>query len=160
MAMFGRARITGVDDAKGVQTLQIGLNGETRDAVESFQAYGFTGVPIPGAEAVVAFVGGGRDNGYVLAVNDRRHRIKGLQQGEVAVYNNAGASIVLKADGSVLITAPGGVTVDTPNLAVTGDIIDQSAGAGKSMAAMRQIFNGHTHVNPEGGNVPPPNEQM
>ena len=47
------------------------------------------------------FVGGRRDHGLVLAVDDRRHRKRDLQPGEVALYTDAGQSLLLKADGTI-----------------------------------------------------------
>lgn len=103
--MVARAVVQLVDDKPRLQVLQLGvLADETRDGCERVQEYGFTSVPLPGAEAVVLFVGGRRDHGLVVGVDDRRHRLAGLKAGEVAVYNNAGASVVLKADGSIEVT--------------------------------------------------------
>jgi phage baseplate assembly protein V len=103
--MIARAVVQLVDDEAKLQMLQLGvLADETRDQVERVQNYGFTCVPLRGAEAVVLFVDGRRDHGLVVAVDDRRHRMAGLQPGEVAVYNHVGASVVLKADGSVEVT--------------------------------------------------------
>ena len=78
-----------VDDGKKMQALQLALLAdEAQDGVERFQQYGFTGVPLAGAEALVVFLGGNRDHGIVLAVDDRRYRIKGLEDGEVALYTH------------------------------------------------------------------------
>ncbi|WP_431477838.1 phage baseplate assembly protein domain-containing protein [Massilia eburnea] len=56
---------------------------------------GFTSVPKPGAEGVVVFVGGNRDHGLVIAVEDRRFRLKGLASGEVAIYDDQGQKVHL-----------------------------------------------------------------
>jgi phage gp45-like len=58
-------------------------------------------VPLAGAEAAVLFVGGIRDHALVVAVDDRRYRKTGLQPGEVALYTDQGAYVLLKR-GSVL----------------------------------------------------------
>ena len=53
--MVARALVTKVDDNAAVQGLQLALlDGETRGDVERVQNYGFTSVPAPDAEAVVA----------------------------------------------------------------------------------------------------------
>lgn len=39
-----------------------------------------------------------------LCVADRRYRLTGLAGGEVAIYNDKGASVVMKADGSIELT--------------------------------------------------------
>ncbi len=110
--MVARAVVQLVDDTGKLQVVQLGvLADETRDGCERFQEYGFTSVPLPGAEAVVLFAGGRRDHGLVVAVDDRRHRMVGLQPGEVALYNNAGANAVLRADGAIELAAASGATV-------------------------------------------------
>lgn len=109
--MVSRAIVTLVDDSQQMQIVQLGILGdETRAGLERFQNYGFTGVPMDDgkAEAAVVFVGGRRDHGLVIAVDDRRYRLTGLQKGEVAVYNKFGAKVLLKADGSIEVN--GGTT--------------------------------------------------
>jgi len=107
--MVARAVVKLVADGGKLQSLQVMVGAdETREACERFQEYGFTSVPLPGAEAVVVFVGGRRDHALVAAVDDRRYRPTGLADGEVAVYHKDGARIQLAADGSITITAKPG----------------------------------------------------
>lgn len=124
--LVSRAVVKRVDDGTTLQTIQALVGeGEVRDGLERFQPYGLTSAPEPGAEAVVLFVGGRRDNGYVVAVDDRRYRLTGLAQGEVALYSKTGASVVLKADGSVEVNAAPGASVvlngGIQNVARVGD---------------------------------------
>ncbi len=106
--MVARAVVSLVDDSQRMQTLQIGvLADETRESVERVQNYGFTSVPHSDAEAVVLFVGGRRDHGLAVAVDDRRYRVSNLAAGEVAVYSSAGSSVILRADGSIEIAGNG-----------------------------------------------------
>jgi phage baseplate assembly protein V len=110
--LVARAVVQLVDDGRKLQLVQLGVGpDETRAGVERFQEYGFTSVPLPGSEAVVLFVGGHRDHGLVVAVDDRRYRMKDLQPGDVALYNAAGAFVLLKADGSIEVTAKAGSDV-------------------------------------------------
>ncbi|RYY25248.1 MAG: phage baseplate assembly protein V [Sphingomonadales bacterium] len=98
--MIGRAVIAAVNDDPRVQEVQIDLlDGESSDGVEHFQSYGLTSHPPVGLEALVAFVGGLRSHGVVVAVGDRKFRMVGLQQGEVALYDDQGQSVHLKRDG-------------------------------------------------------------
>lgn len=132
--LVSRAVVSRVDDDTKLQTLQVKAGeDEVRDGLERFQQYGLTSVPEPDAEAVVLFVGGRRDVGYVLAVEDRRYRLKGLQQGEVALYSKTGASVVLKADGSVEVNpAPGQVV----KLAGEMDAVAKGAALNSAIATL------------------------
>lgn len=86
---IGRAVLAMVSDAKAIQTVQAQLLAdETQDNVERIQEYGYTSVPLPGAEAVLVFVGGQRDHGLVIATDDRRYRPKGLVGGESCLYTD------------------------------------------------------------------------
>lgn len=123
--MVARGVVSLVNDALKVQGLQVQLlPGEVRD-MERFQNYGFTSHPHPGAEACAAFVGGNRDHGIVLAVDDRRYRLKGLAQGEVAIYTDEdqsghrihlkrGNEIHLIAGASSIVIKPSGITLAAP----------------------------------------------
>lgn len=163
-----------VNDALKLQEVQIALLAdETRDGVERFQNYGLTSVPLSGAEGVFLSVGGSRDHGIVIAIDDRRYRLKGLQPGEVALYDDQGQVIKLKRGKaieitgcdtltaicavSVTVTAPlvtieasTKVLLTTPllevsgNITAGGNIADQ--GGSKTMAGMREVFDTHNHV--------------
>lgn len=100
-----RAVVDLVDDSTDLQELQlVVLDGEVVADAERFQDYGFTSVPITGAEAVVLFPNGDRAHPLVVAVDDRRNRPINLQASEVALYSQNGQRVLLKADGSVEIT--------------------------------------------------------
>jgi phage baseplate assembly protein V len=86
--MISRAILNAVNDAGGIQLVQVKLlEGETRD-VERMQNYGHTSVPLPGAEGLGVSVGGSRNHVVVLVMDDGRHRMKGLKPGEVAMYSH------------------------------------------------------------------------
>lgn len=131
---LARAVVQLVDDGRKLQLLQLGvLDGEVVEEAERFQEYGFTSVPLEGAEAVVLFPNGDRGHPLVVAVDDRRHRLTGLQPGEVAVYNNTGARIRIKADGTVEVDDGSGAVA----LALKSDV-----------DALRTHANSHTHAVP------------
>jgi phage baseplate assembly protein V len=120
--LVSRAIVKRVDDGKKVQALQLGLlHDETRDNVERFQNYGFTSVPLAGAEAVVLFVGGYRDHGLTVMVDDRRYRLTGLAAGEVAIYTDEGDRVVLQRGGTITVTASTKVVVDAPLVELSGN---------------------------------------
>lgn len=93
-AMVSRAVVRLVDDSMKMQLAQISLLAdEVREGVEHFQPYGFTFVPKAGAEAVVVFPQGNREHGIIVQVSDRRYRLVGLAEGEVALYTDEGDKI-------------------------------------------------------------------
>ncbi len=116
--LISRVVLNRADDSKKMQALQLtALDGETRENVERVQQYGFTSVPLAGAEGVAVFVGGYRDHGLVVAMDDRRYRPTGLQVGEVALYSSGGTKVLLKANGDVEITPASGT------VKVNGDVL-------------------------------------
>jgi phage baseplate assembly protein V len=120
--LVSRAVVQLVKDSSQIQEVQIsGLDTETRDDIERFQNYGFTSVPHAGSEAVVLFVGGRRDHGLAIAVDDRRYRIGNLKSGEVAVYTDQGDSIVIKRGGTIEVTAATKVIVNSPAVELAGN---------------------------------------
>jgi phage baseplate assembly protein V len=122
-----RGRMALVDDQKKLQQVQVELLAdETKDNVERFQQYGFTSVPLAGAEALVVFLGGGRDHGIVLAVDDRRYRLTGLENGDVALYTDEGAKIVLGRHQQITVTCDT-LVFDASHVQMTGDTLEISA---------------------------------
>lgn len=120
MMMFARGVLRGVNDANGRQQLQVELlKNEVRDDVEHMQNYGFTSHPL-GGDVAVAFLGGNREQGIVLVVDDRRYRIP-LQAGEVAMYDDQGNKIELLR-GMVKVTAVQHVEVAAPTIKLIGDL--------------------------------------
>jgi len=101
--VVARAVLGLVNDAAKLQAVQVTLQeGVVRDQVERFQQYGLTGVPLSGAEGIALAVGGSTDHTVVIAVDDRRYRLKGLQTGEVALYDDIGHKVYLTRDGIVI----------------------------------------------------------
>ena len=100
-----RGKVTFVNDAAGIQIVQVKFgSGEVIDGMSRVQEYGFTSVPQPGAHAIAIFIGGERNNGAVIATNDLRSRLKGLQPGEVAIYDDLGQKVHLTRTGIVIQT--------------------------------------------------------
>ena len=127
--MVGRAVLTAVDDARQMQSVQVeGLRGEILDRAERFQQYGFSSHPHPGAEALLLAVGGIRQHPIVAAIDDRRYRPTGLEEGEVCLYTDEdkidpfhrivfkrGRVIELSCGDTVLKLEPDGMTLTTPS---------------------------------------------
>lgn len=168
-SMIGRAILSIVNDGGAIQVVQaVPFDGEPRDDIERLQQYGFTGNPHPGAEAVIAFMGGNQDHGVVISVEDRRYRMTGLGTGEVAIYDDLKQSVHLTRSGIVvkgaglpmLFTDTSKITLDADvditgkttvskdveslaNIKAAQDISDQ--GGSHSMGSMRATYNGHDH---------------
>ncbi len=161
LLMVSRAILRRVNDNSSLQQVQISLLAdELRDQVEHFQSYGFTSHPNVGAECAVVFVVGNRDHGLVLAIDDRRYRLKPLKrryrlkplkQGEVALYTDEGDKIHLQRNRTICIEtqtlsiqASQKITLNTPVLEVTGEIQD---GSQTTLSMMRDRYNNHAHPN-------------
>lgn len=110
-----RAVVQLVDDSTKLQLLQLGvLAGETVDAAEHFQPYGFFSVPLPGSEAVVIFPNGDRSHPIVLVAADRRHRPNGGQPGEAGLATDEGDEIRLARGHAIVLSSSGTIHVGSP----------------------------------------------
>ena len=140
--MIGRAVLRAINDGSGTQTMQVELlKDELYDGVERFQEYGFTSVPHAGAETVMVSVGGQRGCGIIVACEDKRYRITGLENGEVALYTDEnetghrihmkrGREIELVSGTTSIMQTPTGVTVTVGAqvLEVTNSVIRLTVG--------------------------------
>lgn len=153
--MASRAILRLVDDSTDWQAVQLDLlDGETRAEVEYAQDYGFTSHPHPDAEVVALSLGGSRDHVVAIKVGDRRYRLKGLQQGEVALYTDEGDKIVLKRGGVIEMTAATKVRLVTPLVEMTGNLdVDGSVLVGGSVTATGDVIGQGTslHTHKHGG---------
>jgi phage gp45-like len=93
-----RSVIHEADDSKFMQEMKGNfMKGESRGGVESPQNYGFTSVVhdadkgqdgsvSDGAEGFVQFMGGNRSFPVCPVMDDRRHRLWGMEKGDTAMY--------------------------------------------------------------------------
>ncbi|KVO95568.1 baseplate assembly protein [Burkholderia ubonensis] len=160
---LARALVTTVNDAGGVQMMQVKLNPlETRDNTPRPVEFGLTSNPPIGSDAFVVFLGGDRSNGVVLGTVHQPSRPKNLAPGETMLYSQDGKYIYVTASGGIVVEAKGqsvtvndattvtinassAVVMNTPTLKVSGDIIDNFGSNSHNMAQMRSIYNTHTH---------------
>lgn len=182
LKMVRRAVVTLVDDSLAMQGLQLtALDKQVIDGAEHFQPYGFTSVPLAGAEAIVANVGGAYNHPVVLVVDDRRYRMKALADGEVAIYTDEGDYIHIKRGGTIDVVAATKVNITAPDVAMSGNLqvagsttltgpvtaestlaatgaLTSASSVGDptgTMADMRGDYNSHAH-----GGSPDPSPQM
>jgi len=116
-----RALLSAVDDSKLMQEIAGSfMKGESRGKIEAPHSYGFTAVPFDpdkgedgkeglGPETFISFMGGNRSFPVAGPIDDRRHRLKGLEKGDVALFRGKddGQQFHMNGIGSFLSTYPG-----------------------------------------------------
>ncbi|MFS7553972.1 phage baseplate assembly protein V, partial [Pasteurella multocida] len=86
-----------VKSGDNIQKAQVsGLAGETLQDVELMQQFGFTSVPPAGTQVVVVPVGGKTTHSIIIATENGAFRVKNLENGETALYDQSGSTIILK----------------------------------------------------------------
>jgi phage baseplate assembly protein V len=135
MLMVGKCVVKAVKDASKVQSMQIEiLSDEIRDDAERYQNYGFTSVPHVGAQGIAVFPGGNRDQPVIIAIEDRRYRLKNLANGEVAMYTDEGDSIIFRR-GNKLEIKTSSLQIETPKLSI------KNAGGQDIIATLSDLVN-------------------
>lgn len=126
--MIARGTLSKAHDNYKLQQVDLKLlRDETKNDVEFFHQFGFTSVPKPGAEAIVLFPGGNRSHGIVIAIADRRYRLTGLEEGDVAFHDDSGQAVKLTRNGIVIETAKSisvksetGIILEAPEVNING----------------------------------------
>lgn len=131
-------------------TAQVILDDETpKDGVENPEPFGFSSAcpDVDDRESITLTFDDDISRCVTLNIGSRSLRVK-VSKGEAVLYDYFGQVVHLQAS-QVLIKSPNKVLVDAPKLHCTGsisadgDIGDQ--GGGKTMAAIRRIFNLHSN---------------
>lgn len=168
-----------VNTEGGVQMTQVSaLASETHPEVEFFQHYGLTSVPPDGAMAIMLPVGGATSHSIVIATEHSRYRLQGLEGGEVALYTDEGASIILKHNKVIAVEcddyqvkckryrveAEENAAFDTPELTATQQVIAEGKISGNGGMAIKggkgatASFEGN--VEPTGGTISSPDVEI
>lgn len=159
-SMVLRGVISLINDASALQRVQVQLRAmpqpsgvpaaEMLSDIEVMHHYGLTSVPLPGAEVVMLAVGGVKDHGIVIAVDDRRYRVTGLAGGDVAIYDHTGQMVHLGGAAGITVHSPVSVTIDAPTVTLTGDLVltngSISAPQGDVTTKDGVTQNTHTHM--------------
>jgi len=133
--ILNRALVVMVNDGTPIQLLQISImKDEVKSGVERLQDFGFTSNPKSGAETLVAFLNGNKDQGIIIKVDDSRYRKKNLDPGNSAMYNSEGVSIHLEGK-KIKIT--GMDDVEIGNSLFVQELLNKS---------FQTAYNTHTHV--------------
>ena len=145
-----------VNAAGSVQMVQLeGLKDENLQGIEMFQQFGVTSNPPKGTMAIILPLSGKTGTSVVIATEHGDYRLKNLESGEAALYNQWGDCVVLKKNRRMQLISSVGVDIDAPetttsgDLKVAGNIVaqgDVSDHGNKSMAQMRTVFNTHTQA--------------
>jgi phage baseplate assembly protein V len=112
-----------VTDTGPRQTMQVEVTkGETIDDIERMQEYGFTSVPpVTGTDCLVAFLGGNREQGIIIVAENRGFRLKGLESGEVAIFDDLGNVVKLGRD-ALSITGVSKIIAEAPEIEASATI--------------------------------------
>lgn len=131
-----------------IQLAQVsGLADETLQDVELMQQFGFTSAPPASSEVVVIPVGGKTTHSVIVATENGAFRVKGLKEGEVAVYDQSGSSIILKQGKLVEISCDNLVIHASQKIALKSPLVEAS----EVLTAQGQI-NGNGGLAVQGGN--------
>ncbi|WP_200410756.1 phage baseplate assembly protein domain-containing protein, partial [Komagataeibacter oboediens] len=125
MMALGIGRQTAnTNETPNTPTVQAALAaGEMKADLPIMQEYGLASRPVPGSDLVIAFIGGDRTRGVVIATGDQRGRPKDLQPGEVCLFHpSTGSRIWLMEDGSIALN-PANNKVTTPGDFTAGGTI-------------------------------------
>jgi phage baseplate assembly protein V len=99
--MISRCVLNIIDDTTKTQSAQAEFfSGEVHDNAEVWQQFGFTSVPPSGSEGIALFIGGERQNPFIVATENKDTRVKNLKQGEACLYSSCGDTITLKENNS------------------------------------------------------------
>ncbi|WP_186140025.1 phage baseplate assembly protein V [Burkholderia gladioli] len=105
--LFGRGRVTLVDDSGPVQIVQLRMNGlEVPAGRFRVPEFGFSSNPPIGSDALALHVAGDRSAGAVVGTNHQESRPRGLAPGESMLYSQDGKCIYLK-DDVIVVEAKG-----------------------------------------------------
>ncbi len=124
--MITRGVVSLVDSDAAMQMLQVKVVGSvTLDEVEHWEPYGWTSHPHDGAEVLLAAVGGRPGHYVAISAADRRHRIKGLQKGELGFGDDQGQQIIFYRDH---------IRVKAPKVVVESDDVSLGSEGGAKVA--------------------------
>lgn len=132
--MLAKAVTRKIIDTLGRQTAQVEVTkGELIDDMERMQDYGFTSnPPASGTDAIVAFLGGSREQGVIIRMENRSFRVKGLESGEVAMFDDLGNVFKLGRE-QVEVTAVTKLVATAPDIEVTASASAKVVAGASSM---------------------------
>lgn len=119
-SVIRRVEVVEVDDTGTQQLITAkGLAGEQFKTAYRAQMHGSSGVPPAGSEGYVLFSQGRPDQAFLLGVEHKDHRPRGMAAGDKVIYDAHG-NIVSLVQGEIRIKCP--KIVFECNLEITGNI--------------------------------------
>lgn len=141
------------------------LDGETMSNIPYAQPFGMKTRPPVNSKGVLLSRGGQKSGGFLIVLEDDSGA-PALADGETSFFNNHGATIHLKADGSIEVDGGdfkikgGNCVIEAGDLDASGDVTDNSGTPAPTMALMRTVFNSHTHTGNLGNPTSTPSASM
>ena len=143
--MIARAVIRSFKNSKGENgpLVAVELPGQERhEDVPFMQHYGVASFPPKDSELLLLFPGGCRGAGVAMGSSQSKPGdIPQLEEGESCLYSKFGQKVVLKKDGSIVLTPASGKTVTVESdLKVTGTVnADGNVESGGSVKAALNV---------------------
>ena len=153
--LFRLAELLRVDSAGAVQTVQIKTGAdETLSDVQHREPYGYASHPKKdGAQPLVVALNGDPSHSLVIMVGNRKYRLKGLAEGEVALYDDQAQSVILKRD-KIQINAPLGYEFNGEGTFNGDSVFNGSTNFfGQVKANNKVIDDTHGHTGDSGGPI-------
>ncbi len=118
--------------------------------------WGLAAPLVPGSQVLVLAQEGNAEQGVVLgAIWSAVDAPLQAPAGELWLQHKSGSFLKLHEDGTISMQAP--LVNIAGNLVVSGDVSDQG-GARGTMAVLRQAYDEHVHVVPQGGSTGLPSD--
>lgn len=157
--MVRLGRVTAIDDSGSVQRVQVTEAGPGPDGtpavvdnVAVLGLFGVASVPPLKSDVLVVRLFGGRSLTVAISTNHQPSRLRDLEPGDSALYDQRGAYLKMTAEGPVLDCA--GLALKIRNFSTfivegdvqaTGDMISRSAGGPVSLNTVADAYGAHKH---------------
>lgn len=109
------------DSSGPVQTVQVAVGSETLTDVEHLEPYGFTSRAKAGAAVLLAALKGNPGHSVAVSIGGRQFRLRDLEKGEVALYDDLGNVIHLMRD-KLRVNAVTLLEATAPTTNISGDV--------------------------------------
>jgi len=177
-SLFGRGRVTIVDDSGPVQILQsdmgpIGPDGASLSIIDNIPRlaqFGLSSNPPAQSDVVVLNFGGDRGNAVAIACGHQTYRLRNLNSGDVALYDiRSGQTVTLTATGLTLTDAWGNtvamaqgamtlthatqITLSAPTILLDSADVQLGASGGQAVARVGDPVSGGGTISAGSGHV-------